>query len=261
MPSVSSQVQVHMPFRELHDRYLSMVLARRFNPEISFDFATLERFRREDYQRVADQILDAGLSVTFHAPFMDLRPGALDPQIRQVSINRIREVFDLVPLFHPRSVVCHASFDHRYYVSTEELWLQNSVETWTLFIRMAEEMDTTIALENVYEKAPYLLDRLLQACGSPRMRFCFDTGHFNVFSGASLDEWIQVMAPHLFHLHLHDNGGTADEHLAVGQGSFPFSHLFRLLQDKDLRPIMTMEAHREETLWQSLKNLETMGWV
>ena len=181
MPPVSSQVQVHMPFRELHDRYLPLVLERRLNPEISFDFGTLQRFEREDYQRIADRILDAGLSVTFHAPFMDLRPGALDPGIRQVSRDRIREVFDLAPLFHPRSIVCHASFDYRYYVSTEDLWLQNSMDTWTFFSRLAEGADTTICLENVYEKDPRLLERLLAACAGDRLRFCFDTGHFNVF--------------------------------------------------------------------------------
>ena len=259
MPPVSSQVQIHMPFSELHDRYLPLILERRLNPEISFDFATLQRFKRDDYRRIADQILEADLSVTFHAPFMDLRPGALDPKIRQVSKDRIQEVFDLATLFHPRSIVCHASFDNRYYVSTEDLWLQNSLNTWTFFSRLAEAMDTTVCLENVYERDPRLLQRLIAACASPRLRFCFDTGHFNVFSGTSLEEWIRTMAPCLFQLHLHDNAGAADEHLAIGNGTFPFARLFGLLRDQDLRPLMTLEAHREETLWQSLENLENMG--
>jgi len=42
-----------------------------------------------------------GLKVTFHAPFMDLRPGALDDKIRQASLDRIKEVLDLAPYFHP----------------------------------------------------------------------------------------------------------------------------------------------------------------
>ena len=220
-----------------------------------------KRFKPDDYRRVGDQILDAGLSVTFHAPFMDLRPGAIDPAVRQASVDRIRQVLDLVPYFRPRSIVCHPSFDDRYYVSTADLWLHNSMETWGSFVRVTEDADTTISLENVYERQPRLLKRLLDACGSSRIRFCFDTGHFNVFSGASLEEWIETMGPHLFHLHLHDNQGKADEHLAIGDGTFPFTRLFALLRERKINPIITLEAHSEETLWRSAENLEAMALI
>jgi sugar phosphate isomerase/epimerase len=67
------------------------------------------------------------------------------------------------------------------------------------------------------------------------------------------------MAPYLFEVHLHDNGGAADEHLPVGSGTFPFSQLFGMLREKSLRPIMTLEAHNERNLWQSMDNLMAMG--
>jgi sugar phosphate isomerase/epimerase len=236
-----------------------LVLKERFNPEISFDYATLERFTTDDYRRIADELLAAGLSVTFHAPFMDLRPGAIDPVIRQASLDRIRSVVELAAYFHPLSVVCHPSFDNRYYVSTEELWLMNSIETWETLVALAESVNTTLCLENVYEKQPRLLQRLLAAVESPRLRFCFDTGHFNVFSRAPLEEWIQVMAPYLFELHIHDNGGAADEHKAVGNGSFPFFRLFGMIREKGLQPIITLEAHNEANLRLSVENLTAMG--
>jgi sugar phosphate isomerase/epimerase len=259
MKTLLRQVQAHMPFRDLHDRYLELVLQEGINPEISFDYATLERFTRDDYRKIGDRLLAAGLTVTFHAPFMDLRPGAIDPAVRRISRDRIRAVLDLAPYFRPLSVVCHPSFDNRYYVSTEELWLKNSIETWEALLAVAGEVGTVIALENVYEKSPRLLQRLLSACASPRLRFCFDAGHYQVFSGSSLEDWIESMAPYLFQLHLHDNGGAADEHLPIGHGSFPFSRLFALLRDKDIRPMITLEAHSEKTLWQSLDNLSTMA--
>ena len=62
----------------------------------------------------AKLLADAGLKITFHAPFMDLRPGAMDDKIRRTSIDRIKQVFDLAPYFHPLKIVCHASFDERY---------------------------------------------------------------------------------------------------------------------------------------------------
>ncbi|MDQ5984484.1 MAG: hypothetical protein CSYNP_00179 [Syntrophus sp. SKADARSKE-3] len=259
MEAMFNKFQIHMPFSDLHDHYLPLVLEERLNPEISFDYATLERFVIDDYRRIADELLAAGLSVTFHAPFMDLRPGAIDPVIRKASLDRIRSVVELAAYFRPLAVVCHPSFDKRYYVSTEELWLANSIETWKTLTAVAETVDTILCLENVYEKQPRMILRLLAAVESPRLSFCFDTGHFNVFSSVPLDEWMQAMAPYLFELHIHDNGGAADEHLAAGNGSFPFFRLFGIIREKGLLPVMTLEAHKEATLRLSIENLTAMG--
>ena len=113
---------------------------------------------------------------------MDLRPGALDDKIRQTSVDRIKQVFDLAPYFHPLKIVCHPSFDERYYVFGDDLWLESSVKTWTELIALAKDAKTIIALENVYEKNPHILRRLFDVLSSDSICFCFDTGHFNVFS-------------------------------------------------------------------------------
>ena len=258
MQDILKKVQIHLPFHMLRDRYLPMVLKERINPEISFNHETLDRFRPDDYRKVADTLLAAGLTTTIHAPFMDLRPGALDPKIRQATVDRLRQVFDLAPDFRPRSIVCHPSFDGRYYVTTEDQWLENSIATWQPFLKLAEEMDTLIALENVYETDPYLLKELLSSLRSPHICFCFDTGHFNVFAKAPLGDWISQLGSVTGQLHLHDNHGITDEHLPPGEGNFPFGDLLGKLRNLRRRPIITLEAHSEEHLWRSLKNIKTM---
>jgi sugar phosphate isomerase/epimerase len=258
MQDILKKIQIHMPFHMLRDRYLPMVLKERINPEISFTHETLDRFRPDDYRKVAAALLDAGLTTTIHAPFMDLRPGALDPKIRRATVHRLRQVFDLAPDFRPRSIVCHPSFDKRYYVSTEAQWLEKSVATWRPFLALAEAMDTLIALENVYETDPYLLEELLCSLRSPHLCFCFDTGHFNAFAEAPLDDWITRLGPLTGQLHLHDNHGITDEHLPPGEGNFPFRDLLRKLKEMGKKPIITLEAHSEKHLWRSLENIKTM---
>ena len=259
MHDILKVIQVHTPFHFLHDRFLPMVIKERINPEISFNHVTLDRFRKEDYIRVADSLLDAGLTITFHAPFMDLRPGALDPKIRQITIDRLNQVFDLVPHFRPLSVVCHPSFDKRYYVSSEQTWLENSVETWKIFLTRAIEMNTIIALENVYESDCHNLGLLLNEFSSPHVSFCFDTGHFNVFSTTPLEEWIDGLWTRLGQIHIHDNNGILDEHLPVGEGNFPFQDFFSMIREKGLKPIMTVESHTEKNLWKMLENIKAMN--
>ncbi len=256
---ILKRVQVNMPFHLLYEKYLPMVVKERINPEIGFNNFDLDRYQIQDFVRVAEVLRDRGATITFHAPFMDLRPGALDPKIRKASIDRLSQVFDLVPFFQPTNVVCHPSFDERYYVSTEKLWLENSRDTWERFILLAEDLGTVISLENVYERTPEHLGRLLSALEGPNVCFCLDTGHFNVFSDRRLDAWMEELGPHLGQIHLHDNGAAADEHLPVGEGNFPFRDLFRMLRERGVDPIITLEPHTEENLWKTVTNIDEMG--
>lgn len=259
MHGILKSVQVHMPFHFLRNQFLPMVLKEGINPEISFNHFTLDHFRKDDFMNVADQLLEAGLTVSFHAPFMDLRPGAIDPEIRKVTTGRLQQVFDLVPYFRPISVVCHASFDKRYYVSSEHEWLENSIETWKRFLAQATDMDTVIALENVYETDCQYLALLLDAFTSPHICHCFDTGHFNVYSTTPLEEWINGLGDRIGQVHIHDNNGLLDEHLPVGDGNFPFHAFFEMIHQRKLKPVITLESHSEKQLWRMLENIKTQN--
>lgn len=252
-------MHVHVPFYLLIASHLPLFIRERIRPEISFGASELDTFKREDFRRVGESFADAGIPVTLHAPFMDLRPGAVDAKIRQVSLDRLRQVFDLAPLFRPRSIVCHPSYDSRYYVSNEREWMENSAATWMSLLPAARELNLTIALENVYEREPGILKELIEVLDSPHVRLCFDTGHFNVFARKPLEEWLDSLGTLIGQLHLHDNHRLFDEHLPVGEGLFPFLKLFSRLGELKMHPIVTVEPHSEEHLWRTLKNIERMG--
>jgi len=75
-----------------------------------------------------------------------------------------------------------------------------------------------------------------------------------------LDRWVQVLGPYLRQLHLHDNRGEEDEHLALGQGSIDFKSLFGALKTTIRRPLaLTLEPHQEKDLWPSIGYLE-INW-
>ncbi len=252
-------VQVNMPYRFLVEKYLPWVLKERINPEIGFDCFSLDHYNGDDFRKTAEILAEAGLSITFHAPFYDLRPGALDPRIRQVTMDRLRAVFDLVPWFRPKSVVCHAAFDRRYYVSHEDEWLENSIETWEYLADLARRVDTVIALENTYEDTPESFGRLMDHFrDDPQVVCCFDTGHCNAFSEISFSGWLDRIGAYIGQLHLHDNDGSGDGHLPPGEGTFPFADFFAQLKAMGTRPIVTLEPHLEEDLWKSLHNVASL---
>ena len=258
MREILKKIQVHVPFYRLREDLLPMVIREGINPEISFNHRDLESFQTIDFKETADRLIDTGLSVTFHAPFLDLRPGAIDPRIREVTVDRLRRVFELIPLFRPRSIVCHPSFDEKYYVSGEKQWLANSLETWSCLIEYVRGTETIIVMENVYEREPQQLRPLLDALDSPQVRFCFDTGHANAFGSAPHGEWLEMLGDRLGEIHIHDNDGTTDQHLPVGEGNFPFRELLALVRQKNLRPILTIESHSDTSLRRMLENIRAM---
>lgn len=257
MQEIIKKVHAHMPYHLL-PKHLEMILQKKLNLEIYFHHWVLENMDTARCREMAMILSDAGLKITFHAPFMDLRPGALDDKIRQTSVGRIKQVFELASYFHPIKIVCHASFDERYYVFGDDLWLESSIKTWKELIAQAEDHKTVIALENVYEKNPDILRRLFDALSSESMCFCFDTGHFNVFSCEPLSVWLKAMGKYVGHLHLHDNFGKRDEHLPSGNGTFPFEEFFKFLKRIKANPTITLEAHNPNDLWQSLENIKDM---
>jgi sugar phosphate isomerase/epimerase len=112
-------------------------------------------------------------------------------------------------------------------------------------------------LENVYEEEPEEMRPLFESLHGSGVRFCFDPGHQSAFSTASFDSWLGVLGSFLGQVHLHDNQGDRDAHLAMGDGVIPFERLFDYLSTTPERSIViTLEPHEEAALWPSLAYLQ-----
>ncbi|MCK4388941.1 MAG: sugar phosphate isomerase/epimerase [Desulfobacterales bacterium] len=246
------KVQICIPFRLLKEKYLSLVLENRINPEIGIDGGVLDTHSRNDFSEMASIFQEEGLLITLHGPFIDLVPGGIDKKILKASRDRLKEAFDLIPVFEPLSVVCHTGYDKKRYHEVEDEWLETALETWAPLVQNLEGTGTTLMIENVYEKDPGILLKLLNRLNTEKVGFCFDTGHMSAFSNTDMEGWLKSMGPFLKELHLHDNDGTSDDHLAIGAGKIDFEFLFEYVDKNGLKPIVTLEAHKEKWIWQSL---------
>ncbi len=249
------QIQVCVPFRLLKDKYLPLVLEHRINPEIGIDAQVIDTHSKSELSEMASIVREQGLTITLHSPFYDLVPGGMDNKMLSATRERLRETFDLIPVFEPVAIVCHTGYDKKRYHEVEEEWLETALETWTPLVRCLQGTQTTLMLENVYEKTPRLLVKLLTQLNSEKVGFCFDAGHMNVFSETSMQGWLEALGPLLKEVHLHDNEGTRDDHLAIGAGKIDFEYLFEHVEKNGLRPIMTLEAHKEKWMWQGIEAL------
>lgn len=253
---ITSRCFVNAPWYELKNRYLDLFLEHGIQPEIGLEGLCLYEESEAEFGKMAKTLRANSLSCTLHAPFFDLAPGALDPEILAVSRNKLRRAFELIPLFKPKSIVCHMSFEQNKQGYKKDKWAEAALGTWRELTEMATQNDCLLMLENTYEKSPETHELILSALQSDNARFCLDVGHLMSFAKSPWQEWLPRLSPWLGQLHLHDNNGEEDQHLAPGLGNFNFEELFHFLATNRLKPLITIEPHSEDDLWASLRYLD-----
>ncbi len=228
-------IHVHIPYPKLKD-FCGMVRGRRYDLEIYFPSAVLDQIERQDLENICKS-LDWNPSLSLHAPFMDLNPGAVEPMVRSVTEMRFRQLMNAAAILKPKTAVFHAGYDRWRYNGRTDIWLNNSVDVWSKVMDAASRIGVRVAVENVFDETPEALGMLIDRIGSPDFGFCFDTGHCNLFSKVPREKWFDALGRHILEVHLHDNDGTADSHRALGDGTIDFDGFFALLHAHAKDPV------------------------
>jgi sugar phosphate isomerase/epimerase len=236
--------------------HLALLRGEHLNLEIFLSAETLDTLGQPELEDFLDS-LGYAPAMTFHAPFMDLSPGGVDEKVRQVTRERFLRVFDAADVLRPKAVVFHSGYEKWKYGLKPEIWLEGSLRFWPEFIERAAATGTKIAIENIFEDSPGNLQSLMECLASEHMGVCFDTGHFNVFSSLPLSAWMESIGQYIVELHLHDNDGSRDAHLPLGEGDFPFRELFDTLKGRDI--ICTIEAHSPADVRKSLERFRELA--
>ena len=248
-----SSPHVHIPFNRI-DQYAPVLREEKLNLEVYFSSDTLDNTGIDTIAKTISE-LDYGPSLSIHAPFMDLSPAAVDTKIREVTMFRFGQIMDIASSIKAKAIVFHSGYEKWKYTLNVDIWLEKSLMTWDKVLEQAERSDALISIENIFEDTPDNLRLLAEKLGSGRFGLCFDTGHFNLFSKVSLDEWIDQTGTYINELHLHDNDGKSDAHSSLGSGTFDFKRLFDLLKDRN-DILHTIEAHSPDGAAESLSELK-----
>ena len=242
---------VHIPFSKLSE-HLALIREKSLNLELYFAGDMLDSITLSDVRK-ASELLDHNPSLSFHAPFMDLSPGAVDSLVRGATMKRFNHILDIAGVMHPKAIVCHSGYEKWRYALKPEWWLEMSLLTWRDLNKRAADIGVKLAIENIFEDEPSNLKMLMEHMNSDNFGICFDTGHCNLFSKVRLEDWMEALNPHIIELHLHDNDRSSDQHLPVGDGTFAFGKFFHLLKNRDC--IHTIEAHSPDKVMRSMENI------
>ena len=244
-------IHAHVPFRKLN-RYFESIVNSNINIELYISANDLDNTSTEPFKEWGRIFRDKGIKLTLHAPYTDLSPGGADGKVRRASFERMIQLVDTAKILMPDIITVHPGFDHWRNDHNLNQWLNNSSLFWKEILKYSADSNFKFALENIFERTPETLLKLIENIASPKFGFCFDTGHFNLFSKCPLEEWLERLGDYLYETHLHDNIGEKDSHSPIGEGTFPFPLYFELLSNISNHPVLTFEAHSEEGVFKSI---------
>lgn len=166
---------------------------------------------------------------SLHGPFGDLSPGSCDRLIREVTKKRFEFAYKYARLVGANQVVLH----HGYVpgTNTPRAWLRRNLEFWDEFLA-DKDPEVIFYLENLLEPDPSLLGEVVREINRPNLAVCLDIGHAFCHGKAPLEQWVEELGELIGYVHLHDNHGTVDEHLALGEGRIPLDEICYALERK-----------------------------
>jgi sugar phosphate isomerase/epimerase len=211
-----------------------------------YDTNWICKYPGEKVAALSRLLRDAGIEVAVHGPIHDLNPGSLDVVIRDYTRHCYFKTLAICHALAAKSLVLHLGINPLLPEGALNSWLESSILTWRPLVELAEQLSLTILLENMFVPSPRFLVALKNGLKSDAVKFCFDVGHFNVYSRTSLSRWMDELGADIAEVHLNDNAGLEDEHLALGKGTFDFSRFFRELKARGINPQFTVEMTREK---------------
>ena len=255
---ILDKINVNAPAFMLRRGLLEKFVAWRVHPEIGLEADSLDTADDLEWRAMADTFEKAGLTPSVHGPFIDLAPGSRDQKILDISRSRYARAIEVAALFKPKHMVFHMAYEKKHHIDYRDQWVEICLATWLPLARRARELGILLVMENTHEYEAEEMKPLLKILAGEGVGFCFDIGHANSFGKTPVPQWLEGLHPYLKALHLHDNDGGHDEHLAIGQGNIDFPGFFKWLVQHGIEPHVTLEPHKEEHMLPTIKALAAL---
>ena len=159
--------------------------------------------------------------------------------VREVAEKRVLQSLEVAEKLD----VCEVIFHHGYvpHTSSPEGWIRRAGEFWKAILEQTLE-GTKIHLENMLEDTPSVIKGLVDAVSSPRLGICFDIGHAHANSSTPVLDWVAALRSRISYVHIHDNNGKKDEHLAIGDGCIPIKSVLDAIETQSNRALWALEV-------------------
>lgn len=196
---------------------------------------------------------ECGLSV--HAPHIDVNLGSSNKYARELAQDLLLRSAKWATRLGADVLVVHPGLGvdgmsqgnwHHGYPSPKG-WKQDKLQSIGDAIRACAKSfpNLTLAVENMifpheFFRTPSDLKCLLEVTNAPNVGICLDVGHATA-AKQDWEDFFNELGSSILHLHLHDNDGSVDQHLPLGEGSIDYRGFIRKLENYGFSGAITLE--------------------
>jgi len=180
-----------------------------------------------------------------HAPFEDTNHIWEDTADGQAAFECYLQIVEDCAQFEIPAMVMHATYGREYPPASTI-----GLDRFKRIADLAEHKGVNVAIENM--RVPEAIARaalVLEQIDSPRLGFCFDSGHYNArFVQTPGTDMLARFGHRLMALHLHDNkgfitgAGEEDQHLPPFDGNIDWTAQMRAIAATGYRGPTTLEV-------------------
>lgn len=173
----------------------------------------------------------AGSELSLHAPVADVNLMSPHPWMRVVAEGEIAATLELAAQLGASTVTFHIGYRPLAGVAHDPPW-DEALAAARRLTKKAARLGVALSLEND-PKLPgaYLWDlaRFAEVVAELGLPGTLDLGHAWISHGPDALAHLPGLVPHLKVVHLHDNRGACDEHLALGEGTVDVARAWPIL--------------------------------
>jgi len=227
--------------------------------DLGFDFFELSMdppeghwARVRDMEKQIIAALDAcHLPVVCHLPSFVYTPD-LSPGIRKASLDEMLYSLDAAAAIGAKKAVLHPGYITGMGVFVMETAKKYAGESLAVIVAHAERLHIQLCFENMFPGYHIFYDpdafvSLFAEYSDVKMTL--DTGHANIGDPeqARLGQFVSRFGNRIGHVHVSDNFGKQDDHLAVGKGNINFEGFVSDLKQAGYDDTITLEIFSTDT--------------
>ncbi|MEJ2100077.1 MAG: sugar phosphate isomerase/epimerase [Desulfobacterales bacterium] len=172
----------------------------------------------------------------------------LTDSIREASLQEMLNSLEVAAGLGAQKVVLHPGHIGGLGVYVKESAMALANKSLESIIDRSQELGLCVCLDNMFPKCrafvePGDFEDILHRF--PDLRLTLDTGHANIGGRRALD-FIEKFGSRIGHLHISDNLGQRDDHLAVGSGVIDFSKIIGALKQCGYNDTATLEIFSDD---------------
>lgn len=169
-----------------------------------------------------------------HGPMFDLNLTSENASVRQTALSELKQAIEIGAEIQADHVIIDPGVC-LYSIFDKRQAQRRAIEAISELQQHAKKYGQPIAIENIGHKGTELFDQaafcnLLDHFSDTEMLgLVLDTGHAHL-NHWNIPEVIHKTNDQLLAIHLNDNDGVTDNHLAIGDGTIDWTPVFKALQ-------------------------------